>query len=307
MKLVAGSTRLALCLLCCIGICSGFAESVRIVTYNLEGYLDRAAGTRPAKSPESKLAVQRMIAETKPDVLAVQEVGGFGALCGLRDSLKTVGVDLPHTEFVAGYDTNIAVGILSRFPFAARRSHTNESFLLRGRRFRCQRGFGEVDIQPTSVYRFTLFAAHLKSRRPSPREDEAELRLQEAMLLREIVDARLQADPKANLIVVGDFNDTRNSRPVRALIGKGKGRLLDARPGEAGSVRGHTLGDNARAITWTHYYETEDSYSRLDYILLSPGMVREQLKQDSYVLSHPDWGVASDHRPVVVAIKPVDN
>jgi len=307
MKPVAGWIRLALCLVWGIATCSGLAEGLRIVTYNLEGYLDTAAGTRPAKSAESKLAVQRMIAETKPDVLAVQEIGGFAALCSLRDSLKKVGVDLPHTEFVSGYDTNIAVGILSRFPFAARRSHTNESFLLRGRRFRCQRGFGEVDIQPTSTYRFTLFAAHLKSRRPSPREDEAELRLQEALLLREMVDARLQADPKVNLVVVGDFNDTRDSRPVRAIIGKGKGRLLDARPAEDGSGRSPALGSNARAITWTHYHEAEDSYSRLDYILFSPGMAREYLKQESYVLSRPDWGVASDHRPVVVAIQPVDN
>jgi len=42
-----------------------------------------------------------------------------------------------------------------------------------------------------------------------------------------------------------------------------------------------------------------DTYSRIDYILTSHGMVREWLPAETYVLSSPNWGVASDHRPVV--------
>ncbi len=57
------------------------------------------------------------------------------------------GLDLPYKEHVAGFDTNIHVAILSRFPFTACRSHTNEDFLLGGRRFRISRGFGEVDVR----------------------------------------------------------------------------------------------------------------------------------------------------------------
>ena len=33
-------------------------------------------------------------------------------------------------------------------------------------------------------------------------------------------------------------------------------------------------GDVTRNITWTHYYGAEDTYSRIDYILLSPGMAK---------------------------------
>ena len=47
---------------------------------------------------------------------------------------------------VFGYDTNIQVAVLSRFPFTARRPHTNENYLLRGRRFRVSRGFVEAEI-----------------------------------------------------------------------------------------------------------------------------------------------------------------
>ena len=79
----------------------------------------------------------------------------------------------------------------------------------------------------TSNYSFTLMTAHLKSRRPVPEADEAELREQEALLLREKIDQRFKANPGVNLIVLGDFNDTRDSRSTRALIGRGRAALLD--------------------------------------------------------------------------------
>jgi len=82
-----------------------------------------------------------------PDVLALQEMGGVSALMELRDSLKEKGVEFPYWQLVTGSDTNIHVALLSRFAFSANRPHTNENFLLNGRRFRVSRGFAEVDIE----------------------------------------------------------------------------------------------------------------------------------------------------------------
>src|SRR5689334_7624925 len=161
-------------------------ETVRIATYNLENYLDEPTVSRPAKTAEAKARIRESICAAKPDVIALEEMGSIKALLELRDSLKTKGLDLPYWEHVSGFDTNIHVAVLSRFPFSARRPHTNENFLLTGRRFRVSRGFAEVDLQVNARFSFTLIAAHLKSRRPVPEADEAGLRLEEAKMLRGI-------------------------------------------------------------------------------------------------------------------------
>jgi endonuclease/exonuclease/phosphatase family metal-dependent hydrolase len=286
-----------------------FAETFRVATYNVENYLDKPTESRRyAKADEAKAKIRESIRAIKPDVIAFEEMGERSALLELRDSLKKEGLDFPNWEHVTGWDTNIHVAVLSKFPIISRRPHTNDNFLLSGRRFHVSRGFAEVDIKVNDHYTFTLIAAHLKSRRPVPEADEAELRLEEAKLLREKVDADLKANPNANLIVLGDFNNTKDSPSTKAVIGRGKTKLVDTRPAERN-------GDTAPAsnpawdpphITWTHFYGKEDSYSRIDYILLSPGMAREWVTNETYIPTIPNWGVGSDHRPIVATFEASD-
>ena len=284
------------------------AQTFRVATYNVENYIDAPAGTRPLKSPEAKAKIREGLRAINADVVAFQEMGSTNALLELRASLKAEGLDYPHWEHVTGWDTNIHVAVLSKFPITARRPHTNESFLLFGRRFRVSRGFAEVDVQVNNNYSFTLITTHLKSRRPVPEADEAELREQEAILLREKVDAILAKKPDANLVVLGDFNDTKDTKSTRTIIGRGRTALIDTRPAERN-------GDNQpnpnprfepRNITWTHHYGKEDTYSRIDYILLSRGMAGEWIKDESFVLSIANWGVGSDHRPVAATFTAAD-
>src|SRR5262249_35910507 len=155
---------------------------------------------------------------------------------------------------------------LSRFPFSARGPHTRDSFLLNGRRFLVSRGFLELDIQVNSNYSFTLIEAHLKSRRVVAPADETELRLQEARLLRERIDARLAADPTANIIVLGDLNDTKDAASTKVVIGSGSTRLVDTRPAESSGDTDSGQASEVRTINWTHYFAKEDTYSRIDFI-----------------------------------------
>ena len=279
------------------------AEFFRVGSYNLNNYLNVGSAARPAKTPESRSQIRRNLRALNADVLALEEMGSLDDLAELRRSLEQEGCNYPHWEWVPGADTNIHVAVLSRFPIVARRPHTNESFLLYGRRFQVSRGFADVDIQVNPRYSFTLMAAHLKSRRVSARADEAELREQEALLLREKIDAFLQANPNANLVVLGDFNDTKDSPALRTIRGRGRVALVDTRPAERNGEE--RLSGNSRTdpmtITWTHYFGREDTYSRIDYIFLSSGMAREWVPGETYVLAAANWGLASDHRPIVAA------
>ncbi|MFM8878227.1 MAG: endonuclease/exonuclease/phosphatase family protein [Verrucomicrobiota bacterium] len=274
----------------------------KVVTYNVENYLVERSGTRAPKPEAARRKVVEMLKTLRPDVLALQEIGTTNALLELQSRLRQAGVDLPHWEHVSGYDTNIFVAILSRFPITARRPHSQESFLLEGRRFRTSRGLLEVDLEAGPNYRFTLFTAHLKSKRAIGAADEAEMREQEARVLRRLVEARLAADPKANVLVCGDFNDTKDSPALKALLGRSSQRpLVDTRPVERNGDQAAPENPrwDPRHVSWTHFYGKEDSYSRIDYILLSTGMAREWRREGSFLPTVPDWGVGSDHRPVL--------
>lgn len=279
------------------------AETFRVVAYNVENYLDQPTESRTeVKSEASKAKVREVILAARPDVLVLQEMGRESALLELRDSLKADGLNLPHHEIVPGWDTNIHVAVLSRFPITARNSHTNDTFLLSGRRFHVSRGFAEVEITVRPDYKFTVFGAHLKSRRPIPAADQAEMRLEEARLLREKVDAVLARNPNANLIVAGDLNDTYDQPPIRVLVGRGRNVLTDLRPAERnGDDQPNPANPrwSPRNIVWTHYFGREDSYSRIDYLLVSPGMAREVVADGAYIPTVANWGLASDHRAIV--------
>ena len=279
-------------------------DTFTVASYNVENYFLSPFGTRKAKSAVSRAKVREAILKIQPDVLALQEIGRRAALDELLAGLKSKGLSYPHIEWVQGPDLAIHLVVLSRFPFAARKSHQNVQYALDRQRFRVSRGFGEVTIRVNDTYKFTLLNAHLKSKRPVPKASQAEMRLREARELRRIIEERLKADPNANLMVAGDLNDTQDQPSIRTLLGSKAPKLVDLRPCERN-------GDHAphpqsakfiqRRVAWTSFYWKEDSYSRFDYLIASAGMNRELRREGTFVHAMDDWGLASDHRPVVAS------
>jgi endonuclease/exonuclease/phosphatase family metal-dependent hydrolase len=267
-----------------------------VMTYNLQRfqYDDRnndgqATEFKPDKEIRAQMAV---IASVSPDVLACMEVGDAVAFQKLRESLKGVGLDYPHTEHLMREGSHTHLALLSRFPIVARLPITNEVYSIGTNTVPVQRGFLCVDIQVNDAYRFRLIAAHLKSKRFSTL-GQTEMRRNEARLLNKNVRRFLADDTNMNLVVVGDLNDTQNSSAIHEAIGKPR-VLTDLRPADA-------FGD-----TWTHLFYPEDAYERIDYVLCSPGMAREVVTGKCHVVRNKLTYEASDHRPVVAVFHAQD-
>ena len=273
----------------------------RVMTYNVENYLLAQTGTRPPKSPLAEAKVVESILDGRPDVLALQEIGEQPALFQLQSRLKSRGLDLPYWEHVRGWDTNIFTAVLSRFPIVRRQPHTNESFLLNGRRWHLSRGIVEVGIAVTPQYRLTVFAAHLKSKRAISEASESEVREREAMVLRELVTARLRAHPEDNLALCGDLNDTRESPTLRTLLADPEFPLFDPRPAERNgdSAPAENPRFEPRRVTWTHYFGRADTYSRIDFVLMNRGLKREWRAENPPVGGGSDRGGGHEQQLVV--------
>lgn len=276
---------------------------LRFVAWNLKNYLAmerRVDGeTVPdAGKPEEEIAaVIATLAGMRPDILGVCELGDATYLADLQKRLKAVGIDLPHTELVPSADgRNRNLALLSRHPIVARASRTDLTYTIGDTRLPVQRGILDVTVAPNPGYRLRCVGLHLKSKREVPEADETEMRRNEAHLVREHLDALFEAEPGANVIVYGDFNDTPDQQPPRTIRGRFRtpGYLDDLRP------------EDDRGERWTHYWSFADTYARLDYLLVSQGLARDVVKDSERIPFHPDWEKASDHRPLQVDLSGAD-
>lgn len=161
-----------------------------------------------------------------------------------------------------------------------------------GQTFGINRGILDATIDAKGkAYRF--LGVHLKSKRDSEQGDQEAIRLNEARLLRRHVDSILTQDADARLIVYGDFNDTRATPALKLITGKyNSPTYLTAIPAK-----------DSNQEAWTHYWTTNDIYSRIDFIMVSKAMRPEVDFQASKIIDDAEWESASDHRAVLAILK----
>ncbi len=272
-------------------------DSLRVATYNLENYLSadrRVEGSfrRDYPKPEAeKEALRTVIRQMDADILAVQEIGDTRYLNELQRDLSREGVVYAHTAWLEGEDRERHLALLSRVPITLTRRHTDLSFTYLGGSGLVRRGLLEVRLGAGGG-ELTCFVLHLKSRFTERSDDpqSAVFRAAEATAVRNRILS--VADPAGRYLILGDLNDSPSSRPVRLLLRRGEtvvAHLLDA-----GDPRGDT---------WTHRQAREDVYSRLDYVLASPGLLPSVVGGRARVVDLPETRLASDHRPVVVDLE----
>jgi endonuclease/exonuclease/phosphatase family metal-dependent hydrolase len=272
--------------------------AIRFVAYNVENWLtmDRYADGKSQKGapkPEKeRLAAAKLIAGVKPDILGVSEIGTEEDAKDLQTYLERAGHPMPHFHLNRGADPTRSLVILSRFPIGKTVVHENLTYRSKGQEYGMQRGILDATIEtPAGAYRF--LGVHLKSKRETEDGDQEDMRLNEAHLLRRELDAILGTDPKARLVVYGDFNDTRNSKALRAIHGSGKG------PTTLAMI---ALKDS-RGEYWTHYWDFQDVYSRIDYVMLSDALKKSVEWDNCKIVEGEEVAGASDHRPLLVILK----
>lgn len=288
----------ALITLCLFGSALTASAALTIATYNVENYLieDRMVEGvfRDAyPKPESeKTALRQVIKSLAPDVLALQEMGSQPFLDELQRDLRKDGADYPFAVLLDGPDPDRHVAVLSKVPFKQIVPHANVPVVVFGKKDAVKRGVLEVTFA-TSEGDLTLFVVHLKSRRTERKEDFEGLkqRQEEAEAVRDLILKRFPDPAKGRFILCGDWNDTRNSKPVKSLQKRGQ------------TVLGEILRTaDSRGELWTHAYFKEDSYSRIDYFLVSSELQRLVRGGRGQIYDGPGVAEASDHRPVVMTL-----
>jgi endonuclease/exonuclease/phosphatase family metal-dependent hydrolase len=279
-------------------------EGLRVATYNLQNYTSAGRMTgdgfhKDYPKPEAaKRALHTVFKAMDADIVVVQEMGSEAHLRELQMDLRALGLDYPHCLLAEANDSDRHLAVLSRVPFVRSSTFSHLDFNYLGQRLRVKRGLLELVIA-TDAGPLTLWGVHLKSRFTEHAEDPESnlLRGAEATAIRDLI-LRRHPDPSTALFcILGDFNDGKQKRPLRAMQERGTlkvAELLNAQ--------------DSRSECWTHYFQSAESYEHFDHILVSPPLVRRVLGPEGQqgskarILDVPETLEASDHRPVLVEL-----
>jgi endonuclease/exonuclease/phosphatase family metal-dependent hydrolase len=274
------------------------ASLVRFVSYNVENWLtmDRQVDGKSVKGAPKPLkerqAIARLLAEARPDLLGISEIGAAEDLRDLQRFLEKAGHPMPHAHLHHGVDPTRGLAFLSRHPIVKTVRRETLTYRSQGREHGMQRGILDATVA-TPAGEFRFLGVHLKSKRETEDGDQADMRLHEAHLLRREIDAILRDDPRARLVVYGDLNDSRQSPAVRTIHGRGK---------NPESLMMIALKDS-RGHYWTHHWEFQDIYSRIDYVMVSQALRGEVVWDRCAILDGEGVAGASDHRPLLVIFR----
>ena len=284
-----------------------FPARLRIATYNLHNYRDENRFSDEGKflfahpKPEkSKEAVRRTILAVRPDVLAVQEIGGAPWLDELADALARDGLVFPYRATLEGYDRFNRLAVLSRVPFS-------ETIKIAAPK-KLTRGLLGVVIPVAGGEPLAVFNVHLKSKVSSDPDDPESVarRSAEARFVRRLIEyrvqdekaaervpasrrfsapARLKRAPRERFVLVGDFNDVPGSAPLAPLEATTFARALPAKSADGGEA--------------TFVNARREYFFTFDRIFVSPALFRRGYVAGSAGIAAFEWSAAaSDHRMV---------
>jgi len=298
--------------------------TLRLATYNIENFFDNRddpslGGNEDDMKSVKPEAARKGVADTlrrmDADIVAMQEVESFDALIEFREQhLRDLGYTYTQSIDV-GAERGIEQAVFSRFPIVHAevwpvmtlegvepetidgKPNPNAGKPMTSRRSPLCVTI-EVPAETTGgkPYRLTLIVVHHKSGRGFNFLREAEANAIIAQYQRLAGENAMD-----NVAVLGDFNATPDQKSVKAYL---KAGMIDVVPTH----------DPDDPVSMTHASNRE-----IDRLFVSPGLNKEVVPGSAFALATPqlrreeDWrtapkpaGYASDHIPLVVDIKPVD-
>ena len=287
---------------------SSYADdnNISVMSFNVWNYFVQGERSSPVKDEKSRDAVAATIASANPDIVLLSEIGGKKSINDLSERLKKLGVNYKYIDVMHGADSWRYLGVMAKFKPLAVEKKRDLLYKIHPKKLAAgamdsvpvQRGFFYLTFQKKD-YKLHIVSVHLKARVFHPRYNQTDMRRFEARLLRYYINDILKKEPETNLLVVGDFNDNYSSNPLTV-------------------IRGDKLKTTSKKLTdlklkdrwhnrWTHWWNAEDSYSRIDYSLASSGLIKEIDVTKSRIIHIPKyWLVGSDHRPLLTVINAED-
>ena len=202
----------------------------------------------------------KVIHELNADILAVIETEDRIALLRFNDQLlKPIQSTFKGVMLIDGNDERgIDVGIFTKRDAVVQSivSHVDD---MKGNSRIFSRDCPEYTIQVGANKRLLVLVNHLKSKGFGNQADNDKRRKAQAQRVREIYDQR-RAEGINLIAVVGDFNDTPDSDPLKPLLKNGSDlKDIFDHPNFHGDGRAGTFGNGAAS-------------EKIDYILLSPAL-----------------------------------
>jgi endonuclease/exonuclease/phosphatase family metal-dependent hydrolase len=264
-----------------------------LATYNVQNLFDSEndAAHQDDLPSETKVAQKltllgKAIRLLDADVLALQEVENLSILQRLnQEELGNLGYD--EIRLIEGNDVRgIDVAILSRLPIKSLISHRHDTFPGvddPGTNYGFSRDCLEVYLDLSADRSAVLLVNHLRASSVNNPEEGEPRRQAQAQYVGQLAKQILDYDSSTRLAIIGDLNDTPDSRALKLIRGEN--------PQLADLLSQYGVGEH-HTTRWT-------DAKQFDYILASATLEAERV-EDSIHAEHDDvYSDASDHFPVI--------
>lgn len=233
--------------------------------------------------------ISKNLQDSEADIIIMAGVKDEQELQQIKSPLK----NFIYSQLVNGEDKNSHLAYLSKQkPYEFKAVSDLQYIIKAGIKLRVQHGFIHA-IFNQNGYFLHIFGADLKNREKHPIYNQTDMRRYEARQLRGLINSVLKKDPEANILILGNLNDTCGKSPIKDIYNRRFGiekRLLDLRPLDKMNV------------SWTFLSHERDEYERIDYAIASSHLIPEVMFNKNRIISTKKGGNASSHRPIQISI-----